>query len=132
MLRWDTYDVLWNGIKVEVKSSAYIQSWGQKQLSRIVFGIQPTQDWDPETGRESIEKERRADVYVFCDETCQDQKPSNPNPLDLSQWDFYVMATSMLNTLGDQKTISLNQLHAMNATLVKDVFTLPDAIEKVF
>lgn len=38
----------------------------------------------------------------------------------------------MLNTLGDQKTISLNQLHAMNATLVKDVFTLPDAIEKVF
>lgn len=128
---WDAYDVLWHGIKVEVKSSAYIQSWGQNQLSRIVFGVQPTLDWDPETGQEGKVRRRQADVYVFCVETCQNQDPGNPNPLDLAQWDFYVMATSTLNTLGNQKTISLVQLRAMNATLVKDVFALPEAIEAV-
>ena len=39
---WDSYDVLsQDGIKVEVKSAAYIQSWHQRALSRISFGIQP-------------------------------------------------------------------------------------------
>src|SRR5688572_14217882 len=33
---WDAFDLITNsGIKIEVKSAAYIQSWNQKQFSKI-------------------------------------------------------------------------------------------------
>ena len=64
---WDAYDVETNeGIKVEVKSGAYIQSWSQKKLSTIQFGIRPTQGWDSGNGAYSNVVERQSDVYVFC------------------------------------------------------------------
>ena len=35
---WDTYDVLTKeGLKIEVKSASYIQSWDQKDFSKIAF-----------------------------------------------------------------------------------------------
>ena len=40
---WDKYDLLSKeGIRVEVKSLAYLQSWGQQNLYKIIFGIQQT------------------------------------------------------------------------------------------
>ena len=40
---WGPYDVLTpNGIRVEVKASAYIQAWKQSKLSKIIFGIPQT------------------------------------------------------------------------------------------
>jgi len=37
-VEWDAYDVLTpSGTRVEVKSSAYLQVWEQRRLSRIVF-----------------------------------------------------------------------------------------------
>lgn len=37
---WAEYDLITpEGIKIEVKSSAYVQSWFQKSLSKISFGI---------------------------------------------------------------------------------------------
>ncbi len=40
---WDAYDLPSpEGIKIEIKSSAYLQSWAQKKLSNISFSIQPT------------------------------------------------------------------------------------------
>ncbi len=40
---WDAYDLeMENGIKIEVKSGAYLQSWKQEKLSQISFGIAPT------------------------------------------------------------------------------------------
>lgn len=35
---WDSVDLRHKGVTIEVKSSAYLQAWGQKRLSRIQFG----------------------------------------------------------------------------------------------
>lgn len=110
---WDAYDVETNeGIKVEVKSGAYIQSWSQKKLSTIQFGIRPTQGWDSGNGAYSNVVERQSDVYVFC--VLGHQEQGSIDPLNMDQWDFYVLATKELNReVNAQKTISLSRLEAL-------------------
>ena len=83
---------------VEVKSAAYIQSWEQRDYSRISFDIaKRTSAWNPKTGEyEELDPPRRvADVYVFCllKHKCQE----TIDPLDVEQWDFYVVPTSRLD-----------------------------------
>ena len=61
---WESYDLLSpEGIKIEVKTSAYIQSWKQKHSRRFLL-VSPRQNfWD---GLDYVgEKKRHADVYVF-------------------------------------------------------------------
>src|SRR3954470_7577953 len=44
---WDAADLITDGgIRIEVKSAAYLQTWTQAALSKISFGIQPTMGWD--------------------------------------------------------------------------------------
>ena len=107
---WAPYDLeSADGIKVEVKSSAYIQSWYQEKHSTITFGIHPAQAWDPETNLLNEESVRHADVYVFCLLAHKDQ--ATINPLNLDQWRFYVLSRRVLDEkLGNQKTIRLNSL----------------------
>ncbi|PCH52976.1 MAG: hypothetical protein COC20_01525 [Cellvibrionales bacterium] len=115
---WDAYDIeTYEGVKVEVKSGAYIQSWSQKQLSKIQFGIRPTQGWDSKTNSYSTEFVRQADVYVFC--VLKQKNQETIDPLNLDQWDFYVLATNQLNkTVGGQKTITLGRLKELEPTAV--------------
>lgn len=112
---WDAYDLITpTGLKIEVKSSSYLQSWDQKKLSKIIFGIQPTQDTQTNNGN----KFRRSDVYVFCVLSHQDK--SSVDPLNLSQWDFYILDTTVLNEqVKDQKTITLASLMNLHPTKVK-------------
>jgi hypothetical protein len=64
---------------------------------------------DSVTNEYDAEKKRQSDVYVFCVLKHKDQ--ATLNPLDLSQWDFYVMSTAVLNKAAPgQKTISLRSL----------------------
>lgn len=107
---WDKYDLLSKeGIRVEVKTSAYLQSWSQQNLSKISFGIQPTYGWDSITNEYDAEQKRQSDVYVFCVLKHIDQ--ATLNPLNLSQWEFYILSTAALDkAVPRQKTISLNKL----------------------
>jgi len=107
---WDVCDIVTaEGIKVEVKSCAYIQSWEQKKYSAIQFNIRPTQGWDENLNKRTKEVFRQADVYVFCLLKHKDQ--DTINPLDLEQWVFYVLSTEVLNrSVGGLKTISLSTL----------------------
>ena len=109
-IAWDKYDLMTNdGISIEVKTSAYIQTWHQKSLSKLVFSIQPTFGWDSHTNEFSTKKQRQADVYVFC--VHEHKYQATINPLDLSQWAFYLLPTKILNyKFGDQKTASLSSL----------------------
>ena len=76
-VEWDAYDLKTSdGIKIEVKSGAYIQSWYQRQLSPIQFDIHPAQAWDNNTGTFTSEIKRQADVYVFCLLSHKDQETS--------------------------------------------------------
>ena len=75
---WDAYDLTTdNGIKIEVKSSAYIQSWNQKRFSAISFSIKPARYWDAKTNITS-EPTRHADLYVFCHLKHKDQNTIEP------------------------------------------------------
>lgn len=114
---WQPYDVLTpEGIRVEVKASAYLQAWKQTNLSKIIFGIPQTRkyDFDADAFGYDAEMLRQSDVYVFCVETCQD--PDELNERDLSQWDFYVISSALINKcLGSQKTVSLSKLLKIGA-----------------
>lgn len=108
---WTPYDILVPGspdVRVEVKSSAYLQAWEQGKLSNIQFSIRPTRAWSPQAGFED-EVKRQSDVYVFCLYTVTDR--AEADPLVLDGWAFYVVPTSRIDTLcGPQKTISFPSL----------------------
>ena len=112
---WGAFDILSpECVKIEVKASAYLQSWAQKKMSDIRFGIPETLAWDSMTNTFAKTAMRQADVYVFCVENCKE--PAAINPLDLAQWDFYPVATEVLNTnVSKQKTIGLNTLLSIGA-----------------
>jgi len=112
---WGAFDILSpEGIKIEVKTSAYLQSWAQKRISDIRFSVRETLAWDSVTNTYAEIAMRQADVYVFCVENCKEQNAVNP--LDLAQWDFYPIATEFLDTaLNNQKTIGLNTLLTLGA-----------------
>lgn len=112
---WDSYDLATpDGVRIEVKTSGYLQTWEQKSLSNINFGIRPTHAWN---SKENIFDEliaRQADVYVFCVHKHTEQ--DTLNPLDINQWDFYTLSTKVLNEKAtNQKTITLNGVISLGA-----------------
>jgi len=116
---WAPYDLLSpQGIKIEVKSGAYVQSWEQKNFSTISFNIGPKRGWDAETNILSKIIKRHSDIYVFCVLAHKDK--TTIDPLNLAQWEFYILPTDVLNKkLGDQKTIKLSSLLKLNPKKVK-------------
>src|SRR5262245_24955734 len=60
---WSAVDLVTDrGIKVEVKSAAYLQTWEQKSLSPISFAIRATRAWNYVTGGHETELKRHADI----------------------------------------------------------------------
>lgn len=110
---WDPYDLETpSGIRIEVKSAAYLQAWYQRRLSTIAFSIPGTRAWDPETGRFSAEAKRQADVYVFALLAHQDK--ATLDPLDVTQWQFFVLPTAVLNAhIPSQRSIALARLRGL-------------------
>ncbi|MFN2145389.1 MAG: hypothetical protein ACK2T7_08535 [Anaerolineales bacterium] len=115
---WDTYDLeTKDGTKIEVKSSAYLQSWHQEKLSTISFGIQRTKGWSPDTGLYEENSLRHTDLYIFALLAHKDK--STVDPLNLSQWRFYVVPTRVLDEgMIEQKQISLGSLERLGASAV--------------
>jgi len=112
---WEAYDLTFAGLKIEVKSSAYIQSWSQVRLSRPTFSIRPARAWDPDTNEFLPDIKRHSDVYVFALQHHQDQ--ASLDPLDFSQWTFFVVPTSAINTRHPtQKSIGLASIKELGAT----------------
>lgn len=110
---WDAYDLKTdNGIKIEVKSAAYIQTWNQKKISTISFSIKAAKFWDSETFFEDLQPRRHADIYVFCHLKHIDQ--ATIDPLKMEQWDFYVLPTFKLDQYKrSQSSITLNSLRKL-------------------
>lgn len=110
---WEAYDLVTaSGITVEVKSAAYIQSWAQKRPSRIAFSIAPARRWSANTGTYDADRRRQADVYVFA--LLAEKDPERIDPLDVSQWEFLVLPTRLLDQrLPNQKSVSLVALKSL-------------------
>lgn len=111
---WDSYDLKYGDIRIEVKSAAYVQSWAQKQESKIRFSIAPAQEWSAEKWYDNNPL-RHSDVYVFCLFSCRVREKADA--LKLEQWEFYVLPTKALDEqCPKQKTIGLAQLEKLNPT----------------
>lgn len=110
------------GIKIEIKSAAYVQNWKQARFSRISFGTSKTLAWDPESGTLSSEPKRHADLYVFA---LFAQRETPIDPLDHDQWKFYAFSTSKLD---ERKSISLSALEKLACPVAYHGLT--DAVKK--
>jgi hypothetical protein len=114
---WAAFDlktVQGDGIAIEVKSAAYLQSWYQKRLSQITFRVRKTRAWYREGNKLAIEPTRSAKVYVFALLAHQNKK--TVDPLDVDQWEFYVLPTATLNARKrSQHSITLPSLRALKA-----------------
>lgn len=110
---WAAYDLITNdGVKIEVKSCAYLQAWFQKRVSNINFSTKVSRAWDPATNLLSQESKRQADVYVFALLAHRDK--STIDPMNVAQWRFYVLPTWRLNDRKrSQHSITLKSLEAM-------------------
>ncbi len=105
-VEWDAVDLRYGGCNIEVKSSAYCQSWFQSKPSTIQFSIRKAAFWNPDTGAYEGEATRSADVYVFCLHTERDK--SKANVLDVAAWEFFMVPTATLNQeFGTAKSVSL-------------------------
>lgn len=110
---WAAFDLETpSGLKIEVKSAAYVQSWHQAKLSSVVFKTPKTRAWDAETNIQSGEPCRQADVYVFALLAHTDK--STIDPLNVDQWHFYVVPTATLNVrTRSQHSITLKSLEKL-------------------
>jgi hypothetical protein len=105
-VEWDSVDLVYHDFKIEVKSSAYCQSWFQKKLSTIRFSINKAIFWNSSTGANEGEATRSAGIYVFC--LYPERDKSKTDVLDVSAWEFYVVPTEILNReFAASKSISL-------------------------
>lgn len=119
---WSAYDLETpEGIKIEVKSAAYVQSWFQRALSKISFSTKAALYWDSLTNKQSEIARRSADVYVFC--LLHHDNKQTIDPLNLDHWEFYVLATEELNKYTrSQHSITLKSLQGLtNAVKYEDL-----------
>jgi hypothetical protein len=108
-IEWNAFDIEYKNKKIEVKCSAYLQSWYQKELSRITFDIARKLPWNPKTNKSGKKRVRSADCYVFC--LYPETDPKKADVLDADAWKFYVLSKKLINKeFGDQKSVGLARL----------------------
>lgn len=114
---WGPYDLLTpDGIKLEIKSAAYLQSWQQSMFSTISFSTKLARHWDYLTNKRAEIPQRHADVYVFC--LLKHEDKLTINPLNLNHWDFYILATHELNNYTrSQHSITLKSLQKLTCAI---------------
>jgi hypothetical protein len=117
---WSAFDLTSpEGIKIEVKSASYLQSWFQRNFSTISFSIKAARHWDSLTNKQAAIPTRHSDVYVFCLLKHQDQ--STLNPLNLDQWEFYVTSISTIaNYERSNSSITLKSLQRLTSPVPYD------------
>jgi len=92
---WDNFDAQApDGTTIEVKRSAFLQSWVQKQHSELVFGRLGAREFDAGCNEYSVDAQVRADVFVFAVQTQRD--PAAYDVLDISHWEFWVACASVI------------------------------------
>jgi hypothetical protein len=74
---WDNFDAKApDGTAIEVKCSAFLQSWPQKQHSPLSFGRFRAREFDWTRNEYSVDARVRADVFVFCVQTRGNRPPT--------------------------------------------------------
>lgn len=108
---WADHDVVTpDGVTIEVKAAAYVQSWNNPRPSPITYnGLKArwlTADGQSYTG----EPDYRSQVYVFAAHTAT--TPADYAVWNLDQWEFRVLPRAALVALG-QSSIRLSRLRTL-------------------
>ncbi|MBL9189804.1 MAG: hypothetical protein JNK23_20150 [Opitutaceae bacterium] len=111
---WAAYDLITSeGVKIEVKSAAYIQSWSQARLSKIVFSTKKTRSCSAGSNGGSNDSKRQADIYVFA--LLAHVEKATIDALNLDQWKFYTLPTRVLDERErSQHSITLKSLEQLS------------------
>lgn len=125
-LAWDlTTD---DGVRIQVKSAAFIQSWHQDKLSEIEFKVSPKKGWNPDSNRVETVPKHHADLYVFALLTHTDK--ATVDPYDLRQWKFYVLPTQKLcERTRSPQSVTLRSLETL-AGPPTDFWHLSDSVKE--
>lgn len=114
-VEWHSYDVLApDGTTIEVKTSAFLQAWKQRAVSRISFSGLKSRVWDEESGY-GAEQTYNADVFVFAVQTATTHEVYDA--LNTSQWRFYVLPRTALEEFG-YASIGLSNLERLAGTAI--------------
>ena len=133
---WANSDIITpSGIRVEVKSSSYWQSW--KLINEFGQAIAPPSNGLPLDGKIRFSglkardatapasgaspKAFKSDMYVFAFQAETD--PNRWNAMDLSQWEFYVFSVEELSQFAGQ-SVSLKKLRERQAPLSAAEFSV--------
>ena len=121
---------MYKGKRIEVKASSYYHAFKEYLNTPIspirVFGI--TKAYSKYKDKNSS-FERQNDIYVFCLNTGETAEESNP--LNLKNWEFYIVPTSFINeACGDAKTISIQRIKKLGIVPV-DYFAIQSVIDKL-
>ncbi|MCZ0938350.1 MAG: hypothetical protein OXJ55_06920 [Caldilineaceae bacterium] len=116
---WNSYDLRYRNLTIEVKASGISQTWNLEQMSTPRFDIRPRKmAWDPDTDQwQTFDPPRRlADIYVFC---LHDTVPAtNKDVQDPLCWVFWVVPTSVLDEeLGGQKSVGVGTLNRLTRSV---------------
>lgn len=117
---WGECDIIYNGLRIEIKCSSYLQAWERPSLSKPVFSIAKTVNCDigesedgyRYIGRNGSPPQRRSELYIFCLFAATERERAYP--MDLNQWEFYIVPTKLINEkLGDRRKISLQGIERL-------------------
>ena len=112
---WTLWDIDYQGKRIEVKQTSYYHSW-QEKIANGKISQQRTFSITPAFTRykdSTTSYERQNDIYVFCLNTGNNEEDSYP--LDMANWEFYVVPTSVINEncTPSQKSISLGKVRKL-------------------
>ncbi len=106
------------GLKIEVTSACYpCLDRDEEAAAEVRFPIRVSRAGEAGASAAAVNLQRRADVYVFCLLVPLDEELVDP--LDVSQWEFYVAASAVLDAqfpLG--KSIRLQGLQELGVAAV--------------
>jgi hypothetical protein len=106
---WDAYDLVTRkGIKIEVKTTAFIQAWRPDRPTKAPsFGGLCGRCLNPDTCLYADQPTYNADLYVFCLQIETDA--ARWDALDLAQWRFFLLTRDVIEQRGC-KSLSLSAL----------------------
>lgn len=123
---WGVCDLIQpDGTKIEVKTSAYLQTWNESKLSNIGFSRLKTRNQNGLDLRDK--KDYNSDYYIFCIQTAKSHQEYNQFNLD--KWQFKIVEKASL-AKKNTDSISLNSLQK----IAPDTFSfgsLREGLEKL-
>lgn len=113
-LEWDCYDLVYRATRIEVKSSAYIQTWhtDPTKRSKPSYSVPPHECWDARTSANDLTRKRHAHLYIFCIFPLNSDD-NGRDVLAVDAWGFYITTTANLeqHISPQTKSVSITAVH---------------------